>query len=753
MRDNATCRGFATVTALLVIAVAGRASAEAPADESSALPMIIPDHEVRAEFEATCRRVRDSDDPAFGRASLRRLRERLAAPIADPADEISVRRELAQELLEHGEALEAVTVLSRALRMASRDGVAADIRIEVMDLLATAHLRIATETNCIPHHTPASCLLPVERQAIHARPEHARKAGDLFLEILGLLERNPRTMHAAWLLNLTRMASGDYPAGVPEQFRVPPASFKQVAPFVRWRDRAPDLGVDVLDAAGGAVMDDFDGDGLLDLISSTLDPCGSLKAFRNDGRGGFEDVTSVWGLDSQLGSLNIVQADYDNDGRLDLLVLRGAWMYRQGRIRNSLLRNEISGPRGRFVDVSKSAGIGSTTYPTQAAAWADYDGDGDLDFYVGNEGTDEDPYPSELYRNNGNGTFSDVAASAGVLNMRYAKGVAWGDYDDDGDPDLYVSNIAPNRLYRNNGDGTFTDVATELGVAEPIGRSFATFFFDYDNDGDLDLLVVDSQVRVSLSSLSYFGVDVPFGQPYLYRNDGGEFTEVSREVGLTRPLLPMGLNYGDLDNDGWLDIYLGTGNPSYQTLLPNVMYRNEGGRQFADVTFAGGFGQLQKGHGIAFGDLDNDGDQDLFHQVGGMYPGDAFFNALFENPGSGGAWITLRLEGRKANRFGVGARIEVRVREGTGEADDGTGRIRSIHVLAGSGGSFGGSSLQQEIGLGRAKRIEELVVHWPGSGTVQRFANVEPGRTYRVVEGDGRLEPIVLPRIRLGAAR
>ena len=215
---------------------------------------------------------------------------------------------------------------------------------------------------------------------------------------------------------------------------------------------------------------------------------------------------------------------------------------------------------------------------------------------------------------------------------------------------------------------------------------------------------------------------------------------------MTRPAMPMGANYGDLDNDGWLDIYLGTGEPDLASLMPNVMYRNLEG-SFVDVTFAGGFGHLQKGHGVALGDLDNDGDQDLFHQLGGFYPGDTFGNALFENPGTDGNWVTLRLRGSKANRFGVGARIEAQIDEG--------GKQRTIHVLAGSGGSFGASSLQQEIGIGRAERIERLTLRWPGSATIQTFEEVAGGRIYEVWEGETgwqALRPVAAERFELGSS-
>ncbi len=697
---------------------------------------------VRAEFEGICRAVRDSYDPFYGQRRARELEQRLAAGVSEPLEAAALRANLGRELLKLDRVEESVELLGEALTAARAAGAPPEMLLDLEVHLGLAHWQAAEDPNCLLPHSAASCILPIGEEARHRLPEHARRAGDLFL---GIAERYPQALQTLWLLNLARMVSGDYPQGVPERFRLPADALWPREPFPRWRDRAPELGVAVVDLAGGAVMDDFDGDGLLDLVSSTWDPCGGIKAFRNDGRGGFEDVAERWGLAEQWGGLNLIHADYDGDGRLDLLVLRGAWMGELGRIRNSLLRNELTARGGRFVDLTAVAGLGERAAPTQTAAWADYDGDGDLDLYVGNEDPDGKTHASQLFRNDGDGTFTDVTRQAGVANHRFAKAVTWGDYDGDGDPDLYVSNIGPNRLYRNDG-GTFTDVAPQLGVTEPEGRSFASWFFDFDNDGDLDLFVADYEAPVPAVAGFYFGLETVDNRPRLYRNDSGaegvRFTDVSRSVGLARPMLPMGANYGDLDADGYPDLYLGTGEPGYETVMPNVMFRNDGGRRFADVTFAGGFGHLQKGHGVAFGDLDNDGDQDLFHQLGGFFPGDAFANALFENPTEGAAWITLRLEGRRANRFGVGARIEVRTVEG--------GKRRSIHALGGSGGTFGGSSFQQEIGLGGAEAIEEIVVRWPGNGTVQRFPGPPLRRVYRVVEGAAELVAVETPRYRLG---
>ena len=725
------------------------------------------------EMTEACRELQDGANPYFGRAEVKALRAELAANPADP--ETAAR--LGGELLRLGETAEAIEHLSAATRALAAP--AAERPTVAEWNLALAHLQRAEDLNCV-HHADAdptaasepggpddarrrrrsadSCILPLASSAVHSRPEHARAAGDLLLAMLA--EGRPTgswRRRAEWLLNVARRLTGEFPAGVPAGYRIDEEAFSSSPlPGGRWRNLAPELGVDVLDLAGGAIVDDFDGDGLLDLVTSTWEPCGPLAAFRGDGRGGFEDVAEAWGLKGQLGGLNIVHADYDGDGWLDLLVLRGAWLLQDGRIRNSLLRNELQGG-GRFVDTTDSAGLAAPAYPTQTAAWGDYDGDGDLDLYVGNEADEAREYPSQLFRNQGDGTFEDVADSAGVRNLRYAKGVAWGDVDNDGDLDLYVSNFGANRLYLND-RGAFQDAAVRTGVTEPERQSFATWFFDYDNDGDLDLYVGDYRDQATEVVASFMGRDAGVGQPLLYRNDcgpepgcGGELrmTEVSRELGIRRPALPMGANYGDLDNDGWLDFYLGTGEPDLASLLPNLMYRFDGER-FREVTFAGGFGHLQKGHGVAFGDLDRDGDMDLLHQLGGFYPSDTFGNALFENPGSGNAWVTLRFlgggaAGDGANRFGIGSRVALHV--------DGPSGERTIHRVVGSGGSFGGNSMQLEVGLGDADRIVELEVRWAGSGTSQTFHDVRPRAIYRIDERARDLKRIDAPAFRLGGGR
>jgi len=649
----------------------------------------------------------------------------------DPSTEIGFGA--IRELLRAGDtaaALDIATTLEFALdrvRVPDRDVLLTTAR----ELTALAYLRDAEQRNCLSMHNAESCLLPVVGRGVHQLKSSALAAAHIYES---LLEQSDRPSYR-WLLNLAHMSAGDYPAGVPSRWRIPPERFASQAPFARFLDVAASSGVAMVGGAGGAILDDFDGDGDLDLVASSWQLTDQMRYYRNDGHGRFTERTAAAGLIGETGGINLVQADFDNDGDIDVLVLRGGWLFDQGRQPSSLLANRGD---GTFEDVTEKAGL-LGFHPTQSAAFADYDGDGWLDLFIGHESSGGDPHPCELFHNNHDGTFTEVGAAAGVANVGFVKGVAWGDYNNDGRPDLYLSRYGqPNILYRNDGPQQggwkFTDVTAAAGVAEPI-NSFPCWFWDFDNDGWLDLFVASftgfTAESLDLLAGPYVGRAASEPHSRLYRNNrDGTFSDVSRAVGLDTPLAVMGANFDDFDNDGLPDIYLGTGEPSLATLVPNRMFRNDRGLRFQDVTTAAGVGHLQKGHAIAVGDVDGDGDQDIYCVMGGSYVGDVYPNALFRNPGNAAHWIALNVRGTRENRFAVGARVAVTVETPAGS--------RVIYRTVGHGSSFGATTLQQQIGLGAALRIRDVAVRWPSSGQVEHFDGLVLDHLFTLTEGRGR---------------
>jgi hypothetical protein len=648
-----------------------------------------------------------------------------------PAYKLANSYYLAIELLNAGETEEAIKQFQKVLQQATdpeyRQVVLPGFDTQTRERLALAYLRMGEQDNCIAGHTIESCLLPIQGKGIHTNQRGSRAA---IQEYLSLLEKQPKHYSNRWLLNIAYMTVGEYPHNVPERWLIPPEAFESDYDIKRFYDVAPNLGLDVVGMAGGSIMEDFDGDGYLDIMASSWGLRDQLRYFRNNGDGTFTELTEAAGLKGITGGLNMCHADYNNDGYPDVIVLRGAWLNEHGLHPNSLLRNNGD---GTFDDVTEEAGVLSF-HPTPTAAWGDYNNDGWIDLYIGNESTETSHHPCELYHNNGDGTFTEVAAIVGVAAGGFVKGVAWGDYNNDGLLDIYVSRLyEPNILYRNEGKDasgrwSFKDVSAEAGVTEPI-YSFPTWFWDFDNDGWLDIFVSGYYAPHGAVAADYLGLPTGAERPRLYRNNGdGTFTDVTKACNLYKVLYTMGCNFGDLDNDGFLDFYVSTGDPDFRSLMPNRMFRNAEGQYFQDVTASGGFGHLQKGNGVSFGDLDNDGDQDIYTVIGGLLPGDGFYNALFENPGHGNHWITLKLEGVQTNRAAIGARIKVSVST--------ENEIRDIYATVTTGGSFGASSLQQEIGLGQATSIHEIEISWPTTGKVQIFKDVEMDQMLKIQEGD-----------------
>ena len=651
-------------------------------------------------------------------------RELLAGTKLDLRTELKARNELAEQLLVAGDSAAAVEEIAKLRRFASARGAVLNPAFDsqIRHTLAMAYLRMGEQANCLGDHNAQSCIYPIRGRGVHTNREGAEGAVREWTEIL---EKDPNDLSAKWMLNIAYQTIG---RTAPAKWLISSAFLQSEYDIGTFTGVAAGAGVAVTRRSGGAVAEDFDGDGYFDLVVSSSGPRDQLQYFHNNGDGTFADQTAEAGLLGETGGLNVIHADFNNDGFPDLVVLRGGWWAEHGKYPFSLIRNNGPNARGQitFTDVTEEAGLLSL-HPTQTAAWADFDGDGWLDLFVGHESNTKESHPSELWRNNRDGTFTNVAPQLSLADLGYVKGVAWGDFNNDGRPDLYVSRKgAANLLFRNDGARGFTDVTKAAGVGQPV-HSFGTMFFDYDNDGWLDLLVLGYYTD-TLADIPAFHLGLPNKAevPRLYHNNGdGSFRDVTHEMGMDRVILAMGFGCGDLDNDGFMDCYFGTGAPEYETLLPNRMLRNAGGKRFQDVTVSGGFGQLQKGHAVSFADFNRDGQQDIFEVLGGAFPGDTYVSALLANPGHKGHWVGLKLE--RAKRSSVGARVRVEL--------DG----RSVYQVVQAGGSFGDSPFELHVGLGEAAKIRAIEVQWPG-GAVERFAGPVVDRVYRVRESEGLRE-------------
>jgi hypothetical protein len=622
----------------------------------------------------------------------------------------------ASMLMFGGDTVAAYEVLQQARELVqSSDRLAEEWLYSIVFSQGVAGLRRGENENCLECRGDGACIFPIPATAVHTKPAGSRLAIQHFTEYL---EQFPGDVGIRWLLNVAYMTLGEYPSKVPRAYLMSFDQFGRDLDIGRFKDVAHLVGLARTNQAGGAVMDDFDNDGLLDVVVTSWDNAQPMAFYRNKGDGTFEDRTEAAGLNKQMGGLNLVQTDYNNDGYLDLFIMRGGWMPRP--MRPSLLRNNGN---GTFTDVTQEAGLMQPAN-TIGATWADFDNDGFLDLFIPCEAG-----PNRLYRNRGDGTFEEVAAKAGVQGkQKVGKGAAWIDYDNDGYPDLFVNyaNSTP-QLFHNNRDGTFTDVTTEMGITGPQ-FGFSCWAFDYDNDGYLDIFATCYSRTVQHVVGGMLGQRPPPGMDVtrLYRNLGGKkFQDVSAETGVDNVFATMGSNFADFTNDGYLDFYLGTGDPSFATVVPHRMFKNVAGKSFAEITTTSGTGHLQKGHGVACGDWKRDGNVDLFEEVGGAVPGDRYHNVLFLNPGHNNNWLTVKLVGQKTNRAAIGARIKVITA---------AEKPLTVHRHVSSGSSFGGNPLQQHIGLGKANSVATLEVYWPTSQTTQVFHGIGANQALEITE-------------------
>ena len=553
----------------------------------------------------------------------------------------------------------------------------------------------------------------------HGAPE---KAVENFKASLQLKPRDPETL---WNLWTAYRQLGGYPEELPEEFKIQTAVSSQQEDLLaekqkpkaesQFIDVASDLKMNKVDGGRGSAWGDYDNDGDLDIVAvGTYQP---HALYRNNGDGTFTNTAEEAGIADPRGGWGSLFADYDNDSYPDLYITRGGW---SGAAENTLYHNNGD---GTFTDVTHAAGV-ADPQSSFCAAWADYDNDGYIDLYIA-DGVIGDGAANVLYRNNGDGTFTNTADAAGVADTGNSLGTAWGDYDKDGHIDLHVVNFGQsNVLYRNNGDGTFTDVTSTTGMTLPVTDAFVTFFLDVDNDADLDIFISNSGSFQAFIAGQITGAAPHDGdRQVLYRNNGdGTFTDVTRESGLYHAFGAMGANFGDINSDGYLDIYLATGAPQMGRLERDALFRNNGDGTFTDATFGLGLGNVGKGHGVTFGDIDTDGDVDVYVPVGGAFIGDQWRNLFYENRGTGNNWLTVKLVGVKSNRDGIGAKVTLR-----------TGDSIIYREVSGGCGFGSTNSLALEIGLGTHAKVDTLEVVWP-SGQVDTHRNLSVNRSLIVTE-------------------
>ena len=491
----------------------------------------------------------------------------------------------------------------------------------------------------------------------------------------------------------------------------------------------------------GVAWLDYDNDGWLDLFfANGADVAGGRKSpgnllYRNLGKGKFTDVTAQAGVaGAGQFATGVAVGDYDNDGRLDIYVT--------GFGANQLFRNNGAS----FTDVTAKAGVPGGGW-SSSAGFLDYDRDGDLDLYVvryldyevrtniycgfRKEGwrmycdpRNYDGYPDILYRNNGNGTFTDVSRAAGIANPAgKGLGVAIGDVDLDGWSDIYIANDGVrNFIYRNKGDGTFVDVAYGAGVGfDGNGKPQAgmgTEIADYDGDGRPDIFVTNFSEELNT----------------LYRNLGELFFEdASEKAGLGSSWLTLGFGtkLEDFDNDGDIDIYVTNGHVTDNVKLyhprlsyeqKDLFYENVGGGKFRDVSAAAGPALTVEhvGRGLAAGDYDNDGDLDIVISDCGRPA-----RLLRNDGGNRSHWIAIRLRGRRSNRSGVGAKIRLTA----------SGK-RQLREMTAAGSYLSAGEPRVHFGLGAARIAAAIEIEWP-SGSRQRFENVRADRVLVIDEAEG----------------
>jgi hypothetical protein len=579
------------------------------------------------------------------------------------------------------------------------------------------------------------CCLPLTR--FHDSPESSRMAATLFETLLDNYNQSNKLYQ--WLLNFTHMTLNSFPEGVPSAYRITSKFIDlfygeealRIADefsYLSFEDRATELGVDFYGTGRGVAVEDFDKDGYLDIV--TGGGFEEVKFYKNDSGIRFIDKTVEAGLGGIKQPFMITAADYDNDGWMDLFICRPF-----GRFQ--LFRNNRD---GTFSDVTESTGLldglgDGEIAATWVPAWGDVNNDGYLDLFLAQWGMKlplvsgvmaKPRMDSRLFINT-KGHFVDRTKEYGLAEIvkdEFFIGAAFGDYNSDGYPDLFLSSPTRNRsvLLRNIEGRRFE----KTDLIHRTEGGFVASFLDLNHDGRLDIFQAGFADATTSTEMAVFGHNLDVytsGHSTVFvQTEDGQFVE--RNDLFDTPMGTMGGSFGDINNDGAYDFYLGTGDPEGWFVLPNLMYvgQTEGTKcveRMENVSMLQGLGTIQKGHGVVFFDFDNDGRQDIYSSLGGMWPADRWQSQLLVNRSVlTNTWIKIRLRGRQTNYFGVGCMIKVRAETAQGEAI-----VRYYHMDNKTG--FGSAPYLAHIGLLNALRVNAVDVFWPVSQSWKTYdANI-----------------------------
>ena len=590
------------------------------------------------------------------------------------------------------------------------------------------------------------CSLPLNQ--FHNNIERSKIAAKLFERLLDNYDRNNRLYQ--WLLNFSFMTIDGFPQDVPPKYLIQSRfiesfygeskkKIQEEYAALSFEDRAKELHVDTYNTGRGVVVEDFDKDGHLDLV--TGGGFDVVTYYKNDHGSGFIDKTEEVGLWGIKQPFIITAADYDNDGWLDLFIGRPFGNY-------MLFRNNGD---GTFTDITAFSGllygrpVGEIA-ATWVSAWADVNNDGYVDLFLAQWGF-KMPFvkgllakprmDSKLFINE-KGYFVDRTkeyALDSIVNDQYFIGAAFGDYDSDGYPDLFLSSPLRNTsILLHNNSGKYFEKTDLIHRGE---GGFTTAFVDVNHDGKLDIFWAGFADAKTSTEQAVFGEHLSryrSGRTTIFlQTQDGRFEE--RGDFFDMPMSTMGSSFGDINNDGCYDFYLGTGTPEGWFILPNLMYISHTNgtkcvERTTNISMLYGFGTIQKGHGIVFFDFNDDGKQDIYSSLGGMWPSDPWPNQFFVNQSQlSNQWVKMRLRGRQTNYYGIGATIRVTAANANGEKI-----VRYHHMDQGTG--FGSMPYLAHIGLLDATCIEEVEVHWPVSKTIKRY-QVSLGKLHILDENEG----------------